>query len=402
MWLILPWIVLAIPALLALAISIWNLATWPRGESADAADSDQTISVLIPARNERDTIEACVRAATNSNPAPDEIIVYDDRSTDGTSAILADLVDEFQRDDRAPTLRVIQGEPLPDGWVGKPHACHQLADHSDGDTLVYVDADTQLESDGIGRLLSLMAPESTTSVSSGPKDGAELVSAVPRQLTGSFIERLAIPLLHLTYTSWLPQTLVYRSDDPRFLSANGQIMAVDRSALQAVGGFESVRRDVVDDMALARRFKQRGHTVVFADGFHIARCRMYASGAELVRGFSKNLYEGIGSSPVALVGVIGLYLCAFLAPYAGLATALATGVATPVTTSLATAAATGVAANITLRSLLTWRFDHPIEGIALHPFGIVVFVFVALNSFLWHARDAVEWSGRTYPSRSGR
>lgn len=402
MWLILPWIFLAFPALVALVISVWNLATWPRGESRDTAADERPISVLIPARNEHATIEDCVRAAASSTPAPDEIVVYDDRSTDGTSSILADLRDEFQRDDRAPDLRVIQGEPLPDGWVGKPHACHQLADHADGDTLVFVDADTQLEPDGIGRLLSLMASDSATSAGAGPDDGAELVSAVPRQLTGSFIERLAIPLLHLTYTSWLPQTLVYRSDDTRFLSANGQIMAVDRTTLEDVGGFESVRRDVVDDMALARRFKQRGHTVVFADGFHIARCRMYTSGAKLVRGFSKNLYEGIGSSPVALAGVISLYLCAFFAPYAGLATALATGIATPITASIATAAATGVAANLTLRGLLTWRFDHPIEGIALHPFAILVFVFVALNSFLWHARDAVEWSGRTYPSRSGR
>jgi chlorobactene glucosyltransferase len=263
--------------------------------------------------------------------------------------------------------------------------------------LVYIDADTQLSAGGLSRLFSLMLKGSPA-----PETGADLVTAVPRQQMEGWGERLMMPLLHLTYTSWLPLDLVFRSDDPRFLAANGQVMAMRRSALEEVGGFESVRREVVDDMALARRMKSSGRKVVFADGYDIANCRMYKSTRELVDGFSKNLYEGIGSSVFALMGVIALYAGTFLVPYLGLGASAFPSVRALFPDALWAASACGVLLNVCIRALLVKRFSHPMEGIALHPIAIIGFIAIAVNSCLWHLKDTVKWSGRTYSARSNR
>lgn len=361
----------------AAGITLFNLMTWPRGRAGGSFD--EAVSVLIPARNEADTIDATLRSVVESDADIGEILVYDDRSTDGTRQRVEAWA---ERDER---VRVIEGSPLPEGWVGKPHACHRLTREASGDVLVFLDADTRILPGGFGRLADLMAR--------WPDIG--LFSAVPRQQTVHFAERLVIPLLHLTYTSWLPLSLVWRTDDPRLLAANGQVMAARRASLEAVGGFASVRGAVVDDMALCRRFKQAGEGVLFADGFEMATCRMYRSGSQIWEGFSKNLYEGIGGHPLGLLGVVALYLVAFVLPYALLLLAALGTLDAPVWWS---AAVCGVGLNLLLRAVLAWRFRQPAEGILLHPLAVLALVVIAVNSWLWSTNDSIQWAGRTYRS----
>ena len=218
---------------------------------------------------------------------------------------------------------------------------------------------------------------------------------MPRQETRSLLERLVLPLLHLTYASWLPNALVYASKDVRFLAANGQVLAIERSAYEAIGGYAAVKHEVVDDMALCRRAKEQGFRVVFADGHLLARCRMYASNDALWKGFTKNLYEGIGGSLFALTAVTGLYAAAFLAPWA-LAAASASW------SALALPAAVGVAANLTQRSFLAARHGYGPDSVLLHPLGVLVFLAIAIDSARRTRQGRIEWSGRTYAERSKR
>lgn len=379
----------ALPAA-TLGLSLFNLAVWPRGRSSSASGSSEQqgpdfseVSVLVPARDEAAAIERCIRSVFRARGAIGEVVVYDDRSTDATPEILERLADEF------PKLRVLEGEPLPDGWVGKPRACHRLAEAAEGEVLVYLDADTTLEPEGLERLVSLLEQ--------GPAGRSDLATAVPRQICASWSEALVVPLLHLTYTSWLPMSLVWRTSDPRFLAANGQVMAIRRDALEEVGGFEAVRADVVDDMALGRAFKRAGHTVVFADGARIATCRMYESWREIWEGFSKNLYEGIGENPWTLALVVCLYAGAFVAPWVAAPVGWALGA-----TTVAAAAGVGVACNLALRSALALRFRHPASSVLLHPVGVGALFAIAVNSFLWHRRGEVRWAGRVYGARGER
>jgi len=364
-------------ALLALTMTIVNRLTWTRGDAT--SHFDETTSILIPARNEAKNIESCVIAAFSGSLHPDEVIVVDDGSTDATPEILARLAARY------PKLRIEHGSGLPPGWIGKPHACHQLASHARGGILIFVDADTRLHEEGLARVASLFR-----------RLRADVVTAFPHQELGSAFERLVLPLLHVTYVAWFPLALVHASRDPRFLAANGQVLAIRREALDEVGGFEAVRDEVVDDMALCRAAKMSGRRVVFADGARIARCRMYQDARGVWEGFSKNLYEGIGERPLALLVVCGLYASAFIAPY------VLTLVGLMLTAPWTPIAAAGVAANILLRAILAHRYAQPWWGIVAHPFAVIVFLAIATNSYLWSRRGTIRWSGRTYVARSQR
>ena len=224
-----------------------------------------------------------------------------------------------------------------------------------------------------------------------------MVTAVPRQRTGSFVERLMMPLLHLSYVAWLPMPLIYRTRDPRVLAANGQLLMIRRSALEAIGGWSRVRAELVDDMALCRAVKQSGRRVVFADGDRMAECRMYPDATALMRGFAKNFYEGIGGHPAAMIVVMGLHLMLFVVPYVALPVALATG-AWP----LAAAAAVGVGANVCLRLIMAARYRHSPISVLLHPLAVLAMMGVLGNSFRWSRRGDIRWRGRSYAARAER
>lgn len=376
MWLAAVWWVPAVLAGVAAIMTLFNLWTWPRGQGV--ATFEGRVSVLIPARNEEASIGACVDSVLGQTHPLHEVLVLDDGSTDATPALLA------VRAARDPRLRVLAGSGLPDGWVGKPHACHQLARAASGELLVYIDADVVLDSDAIGRMVSLIR-----------RYDAQVLTAVPGQDTGSFLERLILPLLHLTYTAWLPLALVHATHDPRFLAANGQILAVRREAYDRIGGFEAVRREVVDDMAFCTRAKQARQRVVFADGSRLARCRMYSSAAEVWSGFSKNLYEGLGESPLRLVGVGAVYGLAFVVPFVGLGLSA-------VWPALLWPMVAAVSLNVLLRVALWVRFRHPLIGVLLHPLAVVLLLAIAVNSWRWARRGQIEWAGRVYAARSAR
>ena len=380
---------LALPALVPLGLVAFNALCWTRGRALPeaAAAAPDGISVLIPARDEVANIERCVRSVDAAHGPITEIIVYDDGSTDGTDAVLARLQAEL------PRLRVITGDALPVGWVGKPYALQRLSELADRNVMLNIDADVTLRAEGVLRMLSLLG--TAEQVCGGL--GAAVVTAVPRQRAGSFFERLMMPLLHLSYVAWLPMPLIYRTRDPRVLAANGQLLMIRRSALEAIGGWSRVRAEVVDDMALCRAVKQSGRRVVFADGDRMAECRMYPDATALMRGFAKNFYEGIGGHPAAMIVVMGLHLMLFVVPYVALPVALATG-AWP----LAAAAAVGVGANVCLRLIMAARYRHSPISVLLHPLAVLAMMGVLGNSFRWSRRGDIRWRGRSYAARAER
>jgi chlorobactene glucosyltransferase len=374
------WMASNLFALVPSALTAFNLLTWPRGRR-DAHPSIRP-SLLVPARDEERNIEACLQAVFSSDTELHEVIVYDDQSSDRT----AEIVERLCRSD--PKLRLIRGGPLPGGRVGKPHACHQLALAATGQVLLFVDADTLLAPGGVRRLLSLLEP--------GRGPGADLVTGVPRQQMRGALERLLMPLLVLTYTSWLPLWLVRHSRNPRFLAANGQLLMIRRQTYEETGGFGAVEREIVDDMALCRLAKIRGARVLFADGFEMASCRMYRSAGELWRGFTKNIYEGLGESPAALLLVLALYATAFVWPYLAFAYSLVLAPAWFWPPAL------GVAANLLTRAALAVRYRHPPTGVLLHPLAVLLLMALAVNSFLNNLRGEVFWRGRSYAARRNR
>lgn len=373
------WALVALPTV-ALAMTALNALSWRRGRP-DARFGSR-LSVLIPARNEATRLPACVRALAASTQPIHEIIVYDDDSTDGTAAVVVALAEEV------PQLRLVRGQPLPPGWVGKPHACHRLAQEATGDVLCFLDADVLVDPDGLARVASILE-----GAAGAPR--ADVVTAAPRQIVETPAERLVVPFLLLSYVSWLPLELVARTADPRIVAANGQILAVTKASLAKMGGFEAIGHEIVDDVAFCRRAKEVGLRVAFADGTEMARCRMYASARQVWEGFSKNIHEGVGSAPALLI-VAAVYLATFAAPAAALVVA---AVAAPGWLPAALVAASAVAA----QRVLAWlRWKQPASGILTHPFGALAVVAIAMNSLRWSLRGEIKWAGRRYGGRATR
>jgi chlorobactene glucosyltransferase len=370
-------LLLLLPPAGALLLTLLNALTWPRARPGGAVGR---VSVLVPARDEAARIEACVRGALDLRPPALEVLVYDDGSTDATPDILARL----QAED--PRLRVIRGGPLPEGWVGKPHAVQRLGEAALGDELLFVDADVRLEPDALQRLAGLQQAL-----------GAAVLTAVPRQDTGSRAEHLLMPLLHLTYTSFLWLPLIWWTWVRSFLAANGQVLLVRRAAWDAIGGFAAVRHEVVDDMAFCRRARALRQRVVFVDGHRLARCRMYHSGRELWEGFSKNLYEGLGERFVGLLGFLMVYGLAFVLPWVLLPVGLAADLP-----GLAAVGAAGVGMNLLQRLVLALRHAHRLRYLPLHPFAVLGLMGIAWNSWAWSRKGAIRWRGRSYAARGAR
>lgn len=147
----------------------------------------ERVSVLIPARNEEQSIAACVEAVLASEGVDLEIVVLDDHSEDGTAAVVKRIE---QNDSR---VRLASAPPLPSGWCGKQFACCVLAQLATEPVLCFLDADVKLERDGLARMIAAMR-----------RSGAQLVSGFPRQLTVSPLEQLLLPLMHFLLLGFLP------------------------------------------------------------------------------------------------------------------------------------------------------------------------------------------------------
>ncbi len=252
----------------------------------------ERVSILVPARDEAETLPALLASLRDQRGVPDlEILVLDDASTDDTTAVVLAAAQSDRR------IRLLHGAPLAPGWLGKPHACHQLASAATGSVLVFVDADVVCAPDAMAATVTLLR---TT--------GLDLVSPYPRPIAITATERLIQPLLAWSWLTTLPLRVAERSARPSLSAANGQLIAVDAGAYTRAGGHAGIRAEVLDDIALLRAVKRSGGRGAPADGSQIASCRMYRSWRELRDGYTKSLWSAFGSpgAAAAVMGVLGL------------------------------------------------------------------------------------------------
>ncbi|MCG2786297.1 MAG: glycosyltransferase [Anaerolineae bacterium] len=249
------------------------------------------ISVIVPARNEEKNIRRCVEAILAQDYPDFQALVLDDRSTDATSAILAEL---SARDSR---LVVVHGRELPAGWAGKPHALHQAAASATGEWLLFLDADTYLHPNALSAALA-----------SAQKTEADLYTVMTEQILGSFWEKTVMPLVFTALSVGFSPRKV---NDPksRDAIANGQFIFIRRAAYHAIGGHQAVKDQIVEDKALAEKVKWSGQRLVIADGRGIARTRMYTDLPSMWEGWTKNIYLGLSDHPaLLLLGAFGALL----------------------------------------------------------------------------------------------
>ncbi|MFI5933352.1 glycosyltransferase [Actinoplanes sp. NPDC051494] len=330
----------------------------------------ERVAVLLPLRDEAGRVTPCLESLLGQSGVPElEIYVLDDGSTDGT----ADLVREIAGD----KVHLLTGAALPDGWLGKPHACDRLAAAArDADVLVFVDADVVLAPDAVAGGVALLRSA-----------GATLLSPYPR-IAGS--GRLVQPLLQWSWLTFLPVRMMERSPRPSLAAAGGQWLVIDRAGYERAGGHAAVRADVLEDIALARAVKRSGGRIALADGSRLATCHMYSSWRELADGYSKSLWASFGSATGA-AAVVVLLLFLYAAPAIATVVFLAMARLDLAAWSL-TAYLTGVLGRV-VSAAATGGRSRP-DALA-HPVSIVLFAWLVVRSFALRRRGLLTWRGRT-------
>ena len=307
-------------------------------------------SLLLPVRDEAGRVEACLAGLLRQGAR--EILVLDDGSTDAT----ADLVRS------TPGVTLIQGRELAPGWLGKPHACQQLADAATGEVLVFVDADVVLEPGALAATVGILE-----------RTGLDLVSPYPRQ-DAPGPTRLVQPLLQWSWLTFLPLRLAERPGRPSLAAANGQLLAVRRAAYDRAGGHGAVRHDVVEDVALLRAVKRAGGTGGVVDGTLLATTRMYDGWAELVAGYGKSLHT---TGPVPPVLLTVLYVVPAVAALRG-----------------SRAGQVAYAAGVVSRVVSARRTGGTVLDAVAHPLSVAILVTLTVRSHLAARRGTLTWKGR--------
>jgi hypothetical protein len=326
----------------------------------------ERVSVLVPARDEAHRIAATITSVLAQRGVIDlEVLVLDDGSTDGT----ADVVRRVAAGD--PRLRVLAGAALPPGWLGKPHACHQLAQQATGSVLCFVDADVVLAPHAVASTVTLLR-----------RSGLQLVSPYPRQLADGLGPRLVQPLLEWSWLTTLPLGVAESSPRPTLAAANGQLLVVDRDAYRRAGGHAAVAREVLDDVQLLRQVKRTGGRGVPVAGAGVATCRMYDSWPQLQEGYTKSLWSAFGGEAGA-AAVAAAFALVYLAPPAA---AVLTG---------SRAGWAGYAAAVAGR-LLVARVagQRALPDALAHPASVAAFLGLTAASVQRHRQGALAWKGR--------
>ena len=334
--------------------------------AAPGAGAGVRTAVIVPARNEADRLPLLLGDLVRQTCVPERVLVVDDQSTDGTGDVAR----------RCPGVDVIEAPERPPGWTGKSWACEVGAEHLAAavDLLVFLDADVRLGPDALARVLATWRAE------------GGLVSVQPRHDVATWPEALSlvfnvVAVMGLGIASlWPPR---------REWGAAGPCLAISTTDHRRVGGHAAVASEVAEDLALARRCRERGVAVRCVVGGDEVRFRMYRDWRGVLEGWTKNIATGAARTPLLRAACIAVWVAALLSvaarlvvlPWAGAGAAVAT-----------VALYTVVTLQVAVLGRSVGRF-----GAAALAWPVLVAFFVAViarSAFRTVLTGRVDWSGR--------
>ena len=349
------------------------------GPPADAP----MVSVVIAAKDEADNIGPCLRAMLRQDYPAFEVIVCNDRSTDGTAAAVEEVAAGDGR------VRLIDIDALPPGWCGKNHAVHVGYRAARGEWLCTTDADCRQNS---VRTLSVAMQHACD-------EGADLLSVLPQLEARGFWENVVQPVCGGVMMIWFHPD---RVNDPSCPSAyaNGAFILVRRSAYEAVGTHEAIKGLLMEDMHLARRIKQAGLSLRVVRGAGLYSVRMYSSLRGSLRGWSRIFYGSFGSLRRMVLSLLVLAVMGLL-PYVAAAAGLTLAAAGAWPRwAWAAWAATGLAAAATQLSVI-FRFYRLIRARPAlawtYPLGCLM-AMLAVAGAIASLYRGLTWKGTQYPA----
>ena len=350
------------------------------------------VSIIVPARDEEQNIRTCVQSLLEQDYGNYEVIVVDDGSTDGTEAILDDLVHSHPNGKRLWVLRL---RDLPADWAGKPHAIHSGVREAQGSWLLFTDADTW------------HAPNALRSaVTQALDEKADLFTLGSTQDLPTFWDRVLMPMAYLGISMLYPPRLV-NNPNSSLAIANGQYILIRRSVYDQLGGYArpDLRGTLLDDRDLANVVKSNGFRLRFVNALGLVHVRMYQSFSGIWRGWRKNAYlgnrGGVAFVLLELFGLPMITIVPFLLPLlTGLIrTKQGPAVAMP---ELTTATVLELTPLLAYRLWLNRSLNVPWYYAFTHPIAGAVFEGILGQSMLYIlSGKGVDWRGRRYQSTNG-
>jgi chlorobactene glucosyltransferase len=357
--------------------TLLNHIRLPRLHRMEPAPQPPRISVLIPARNEAERIDASVRGWAAQDYPDYEVIVYDDDSVDDTGGRA------LRAAEGAPHVRVVRGGPLPAGWRGKPWACHRLRAQAHGEVLVFADADVVPARDTLRRTAGALAAL-----------GADALSAVPAHVSDNPAVKALGALQNWAVLGFVPTWLPVERRGHWLAAMTGQFIAIRAEVYDASGGFSMARDSLAEDATLGRRLAAQGYRVRVVDGSRQLRCRSYATVRALWRASARNLLPVFFDSPGLLLLALALLALAFLGPVVVLALGLVLGEGGWGWRWLPLAE---MGLGIALRTISDLRAGYGLWTGLLHPLAVAALIAMGVDSLVsFRLRGVVEWRGRRY------
>ncbi|MCP2520848.1 glycosyltransferase [Candidatus Aminicenantes bacterium AC-708-M15] len=332
------------------------------------------ISVLIPARNEERNIRRCLSSLLKQDYPNLEIIVLDDNSWDRTAQIVLEFCNKYSN------LRLIKGKELPENWTGKNWACHQLAQEAKGEWFVFTDADTRHSSNSISSAYAIAV-----------KNRSPFLSYLPGLINKKISEALLMPIIHFAFLVLYPLRLLTKSKDPRLAVAIGPFILIKRDFYYKIGGHESVKKEILDDLAIAKRAKAFGGKTILADGSDVMQVRFYHGFREIWKGFSKNAYGAFIDCPQIIIPFLILIYFLFVYPYFSFIRGLRGG-------EFISISAIQVIIISLIRVILSIRCKTNMLLGLFHPIAVIIWILIVLNSLrMWVIKKGIEWKERYIP-----
>ncbi len=337
-----------------------------------------SVSLCVPARNEEAVIGDCVRTLLAQDyPAITQLVLVDDGSEDRTAELAREAAAGDER------LQVVRGEGPPPGWIGKSAACWRAQQEATGEWLLFVDADVQLHPRAVSVAIGAARYYET-----------HMLSWFGAMDTRSFWEHVLMPYIADVIVLFSPLS---RVNDPGRddCIANGQFLLIRRDAYDEVGGHETIKGSVVDDVSLSRTVKHHPpaghlkHTMLQSKG--LMSVRMYDSFGAIWRGFAKNFYAAGKGQVAGLIGLAGYMVATSVLPFVALPWLISVGdVGGAVMSGLAVLAILGL--RFTARPYSPW----PWWSALFQPLAALVTAGIVLRSVLAGVGilGGVSWKGR--------
>ena len=348
--------------ILRFVVTVFNFVSDPKLRRV-SKHYDDFVSILIPARDEEHNILILLNSIREQDYENYEVIVLDDDSSDKTYQLCADFAAKH------PAFRVVRGKPLPNDWLGKNYACHQLAKEAKGDLLLFLDADVKLYANAINSAVHRMHSGKLS-----------LFSLIPNQQMDTFGEKCVVPLLHYGALSLIAFRLVQLTKIAQLSVACGQFMLFETGSYRKYQWHEKVKEKVVEDVEIAKMIVGMKLNSEFLLANNLVSCRMYRDYNSAMRGLRKST---MGAFNYNVFSVLVYLLLLVAGPMIVLMTLNANLI-------LLMAGLIALA-----RSMVSFMAgQNPLLNIILHPVQVSNFVIVVFAAIQKQLTRTNVWKGR--------